>query len=227
MADRHPEVREEIVAIERTLEVMLNDLALTPPTYVRDRIEARIADPKVPAARVAEKTKKIHYWQYGVAATFTLKLIFMAVAAYFWMNWQRTESRLSSLQERYTRLEQNTQQMNQALVAVSDPAFQPLVLRRPASDARVLTYWNSETQMVYVNTASLPPNERDEQYQLWGRVGEAIVSLGTFEAADGDRGPLLKEFQGKAGLSALMISREPQGGSATPSPGQVYQGNIP
>lgn len=230
MAERHPEVREEIVLIEDTLQCVAEDLAKAPPPQLLDRIHAEISEKESPPEEtkvsevLAKKTKKVHYWQYGVAATFTLKLVFMAIAANFWMKWQNTEEKLGAMQEQYSRLEQGAQQATQALIAISDPAFETFVLRgqAPEADARVLVYWNEETLELFVNAAQLPPNPKNEQYQVWGTVAGETVSLGVFDVEATSSLPQIMSFEGVKGLSDVFISREPKGRSTSPSQDQVY-----
>ena len=235
MAERHPEVRREIDSIEDTLQRVAEEFAKTPPPQLFDRIQARISaeesasEPEATPPKeevIAKKTKKIHYWQYGVAATFTLKLAFMAVAANFWLKWQNTENQLSTMQERYGQLQQESQQTTQALLAISDPAFQTLVLQgtEAGQEVRVLAYWNEATQELYVNPNQLPPTKAGEQYQLWGQVGGDTISLGTFNVASGTSLPQILSFQGKKGLWGLSVSVIPEGEDerVPPSPDQIY-----
>lgn len=233
MAARHPAVREEIALVEDTLQGVAESLAQPPPHHLLARIEAQIyqepstpdgdeeqaADP--PEEQLAHKTKKIHYWQYGVAATFTLKVAFMAVAAYFWLNWQQTENRLNRVQKQYGELEQQAQQVTQTLMAINDPAVQTVVLRDSASDTRVLAYWNRATDQLYVDASSLPPNDRDERYQVWGTQEGEAISLGTFEVDARTSLPQVKTFEGQAGLSELLISIAPEGEDAVPTSDQI------
>lgn len=228
MAERYPEIREELVLIEDTLQCVAEDLAKAPPPTLRNRILTSISQEQEetrPKDVVAKKNKKIYYWQYGVAATFTLKLVFIAIAANFWMKWQNTEDKLDVIQEQYGSLEQRAQQATQALLAISDPAFETFVLRGQAAeaDARVLVYWNEETLELLVNAAQLPPNP-NEQYQLWGTVAGEIVSLGGFEVEPRTSLPQIISFKGVDGLSNIFISVEPKGGSDSPSQDQIYSG---
>ena len=237
MADQYPEIREEIAQIEDTLLDMAESLARTPPPGVWDKIMERVdtaatappaRSPELPAATQQElkkKTKKIHYWQYGVAATFTLKLLFMAVAARFWYNWQSTENQLNGLRQQYQELQQQSQQATQALLAINDPAFFPVVLEGQDSLAgnRVLAYRNEETQDVYVNISQLPATRGGEVYQLWGRVGEQMVSLGTLDPASNPSLPQLKLLSGPENLTELMISLEPAGGSPSPTAEPLFR----
>lgn len=219
--------------IEDTLQCVAEDLTKAPPPGLRDRIldsvtpekpEASEEEAGVPEKAVARKTKLIHYWQYGVAATFTLKLVFMAIAANFWIKWQNTEQQLSAMQTQYNRLEQSSQQATQALTALSDPAFQTLVLRGQGAEAdtRVLAYWNEETQELLVNTAPLSPSSENQQYQVWASVDGKPISIGVFGVDASSTLPQIRSFEGVAGLAGVSISLEPAGGSTSPGQTPLY-----
>ena len=238
MATRYPAIREEIAMIEDTLFTMAEGLAITPPRRVLHDIMNRVgADqeatttataPAPVQQQVEQKTKKIQYWQYGVAATFTLKLVFMAVAAHFWLNWQSTEKQLTTIRQQYQDLQQQSQQATQALLAINDPAFSPVVLEGQASavGSRVLAYRNEETQEVYVNLSQLPATNEEEVYQLWGMIGEKPVSLGTLEAASDASLPQLKLLSAPEDVAELLISREPTGGSVSPTTDPLFRQRI-
>ena len=230
MAERHPEVRQEIALIEDTLQRVAEEVAMIPPPGLLDRIQSQVtemetettddAEASLPVKEtIAKKTKKIHYWQYGVAATFTLKVAFMAVAAHFWMNWQNTESKLDNMQARYNQLAQDSRQLSQTLMTISDPAVRTIVLQGQTTDAnsRVLTYWNQQTEELLVNTASLPPNEPDQQYQLWAIADNNPTSLGVFNVSADASLPQIVSFSELTAFSTISVSVEPKGGSRSPS----------
>ena len=230
MAARYPNVRHEISLIEDTLQSLAESLAIKPPPGVLDKIKNNITapteEPPGPAISSAEKkARKLPYWQYGVAATFTLKLIVMALAAGYWINWKNTEQKLDDLQERYDRLEQSAQQATQALLDINNPAFQTVVLQNQASSgSQALAYWNPETYQIYLDLSQLPPNEADQQYLLGGIADGDTVRLGTFNVPVNASLPQIKPFKGVARLSDLLISREPEGGSPSPP---LYQATLP
>ena len=233
MAARYPEVRHEISLIEDALWGLAENLAIEPPSGVFDKIiENTVVPAEEPPVTETSATKKkarrLPYWRYGVAATFTLKLIVMALAAGYWINWKNTESQLEDLQERYDRLEQNAQQVTYALLAINDPAFQTVVLQNQASPGdRVLAYWNPETYQIYLDPSQLSPSKARQQYQLWGTVDGDTVSLGAFSVATNTTLPQIKSFEGVAWLSGLLISTEPEGGSTSLSSEPLYQATLP
>lgn len=229
MAELYPEVRLEISRIEDTLQGMAENLAIQPPADVLEKIKANISAEKDPGFKdpLEKKDKKIHYLQYGIAASFTLKLVAMAIAAYFWVNWQHTQDQLARLQNQYDNLQQEAQQITKVLTAVSDPDFQTVVLKGSDTDSRALVYWNEKTREVYVHPYQLPENQQDQQYQLWGIVHDKPVSLGVFDLSDRSSLPQVIPMQGVEELSEFAITLEPKGGSSSPSlQSQYYEGKV-
>ena len=225
VAARFPAVRQEIALIEDTLQGIAEHLAIEPPPHLLPRIQGMLTTaPPPPAAADAEKpiVKKLHRWQYGVAATFTLKVLVMVVAAVFWSNWQSTQGRLDRLQERYDRLEQQAQQTTQALLAITDPAFQVVVLRSD-TEAALPAYWNAQTRQLYVNLSQLPPPAPGQPYQLWGVAQDDTVSLGEIKKSVDNVLPPIQLFQAPAGLSALLLDAAPERPSALAPTNPRYQ----
>lgn len=227
-AERYPEVRKEIDLIEESVEQLALSAALQPPVGVLDKIHERIATEETNKKEKTEekkepKSKKINTLRYGVAATFTLKLVAMAIAAHFWINWKSSESQVERLQNRYHKLEQQTQQLNQALMVVSDPDFQAYVLQSQngSSSARPIVYWNEKTDQLYLNTGQLAATDSDHQYQLWAIVNEQAKSLGTFDVST-SAFPQIIPLQGQPNISSFVLSLEEEGGSPKPSNEAVH-----
>lgn len=217
-AQRYPEVQREIFQIEESVEHLARSVAIKPPRHVLDQIQEKIADQETEAPP-AKKSKKISTLRYGVAATFTLKLIAMAIAAHFWVNWQSSENELEQLQNRYTQLEQNTQQLSQAFAIVSNPDFQSFVLKsgEAAGEAQPIVYWNENTAQLYLNTAQLPASDAAHQYQLWAMVEGSAQSLGVFDVSTSSF-PQMIALQAVENANAFLLTLEEEGGSDQPSP---------
>ncbi len=225
VAARSPAVRQEITLIEETLLGIAEHLAIEPPPHLLPRIqEALGVAPPPPAPKDTEKpvVKKLHRWQYGVAATFTLKVVVMVIAAVFWSNWQSTQRSLDHLQERYDRLERRAQQTAQALLAITDPAFETIVLKSE-TEATLLAYWNTQTQQLYVNLSQLSTPAEDQRYRLWGVSLGDTVSLGEINEATDDGLPPLQLFQTPAELSALILDLAPEDSRASAPANPRYQ----
>ncbi len=221
MAARYEEVRYEIARIQYTLQDMAEELAINPPPQVLDKIKEKISRQEATAKSSSPK-KKVHYLQYGIAATFTLKLVVMAMAFHFWTQWKTTENRLTQMQHRYENLAKEARQTTQALVAVSDPAFQTIALSEPgtAAGSQVLVYWNEKTQEIYINPSQLPANPSGRQYQLWGMVDGKPVSLGVFDVKGNL--PQMIPMEGVAGITGFAVTLEPTGGSGSPDKQKGY-----
>ncbi|WPP51582.1 anti-sigma factor [Catalinimonas niigatensis] len=226
-AQNHSEVRSEITAIEESFEYMARSFSVKPPAHVLDKIQHKLSEKDEVEEVQTKKNKKINFLRYGVAATFTLKLMFMAVAAHFWVNWQHSESRLEQMQERYDRLEQETRQLSQAFAVVNDPAYQTIALesKQPNAKARPMLYWNNTLGQLYINPNQLPANEEGTQYQLWAMVKDLPVSLGVFDVSS-DSFPQMIAMDGVENSTSFIITLEAEGGSEQPDAEDLrYQGD--
>lgn len=225
-AEKYPEVRSEILAIEESLELIARSLAVKPPVHVLEKIQNKLSEKDNADENQARKNKKINFLRYGVAATFTLKLMFMAVAAHFWVNWQQSENRLEQMQERYNQLQQETRQLSQAFAVVNDPAYQSIALesKQPNAKARPMLYWNNTSGQIYLSPNQLPPNEEGTQYQLWAKVKGVPLSLGLFDVS-ADSFPQMLAMDGVENSDSFMITLEAEGGSEQPDANALrYQG---
>ncbi|MEK6476660.1 anti-sigma factor [Catalinimonas sp. 4WD22] len=216
-AKRYPEVQREIFQIEESVEHLARSVAIKPPRHVLDQIQEKVSAQETEAPP-AKKSKKINTLRYGVAATFTLKLVAMAIAAHFWINWQNSENRLEQLQSRYDQLEQKTQQLSQAFAIVSNPDFQSFVLKsdEAALEAQPIVYWNENTGELYLNTAQLPASDAAHQYQLWAIAEGNAQSLGVFDVSPGSF-PQMIAMPAVENVNSFLLTLEKEGGSSQPS----------
>ncbi len=224
MAAQYPEVQKEIQLIQETLESMAFELSRKPSPRVLEKVMDKI-DRKQQAnskLELPQKKKKITYLQYGIAATFTLKLVAMAIAASFFVRWKATEQELGQLRKQYYTLEQKANQATRILLAVSDPEVQTIVLTRQDNpEQRTLLYWNPVTKKIYINTENLPRNDKRHQYQIWGMTQGNPESLGVFDVT-ADQLLQLLVMEGNEKLMGFAITLEPTGGSTKPTLTRLY-----
>ncbi len=243
MAERYPEVRQEILGIEAALEVMATQNGVAPRAGLREEIiqtitasgNARGETASTQAARSKGKAKTISLLRYGIAASLAAALIATVFAFYFRGQWKDTEQRLSSvltqnqqIANQYKAVQQEAQQLSQENAIITNPDFRavamPGVEASPGSLAYV--YWNQGSDQVYLKVNTLPANSTDKQYQLWAIVDGKPVSAGVFDV-DGNAPQRLVQMQDIENASAFAVTLEPQGGSASPTlEAMVVQGAV-
>jgi anti-sigma-K factor RskA len=102
--------------------------------------------------------------------------------------------------------------------AVSDPLQVAVEQLREDRDVRIASLVTAESPVAvealidlkghgYLLAGDLPRLGRDQTYQLWGVIGDQVISLGVLGPT-----PSLETFTARADLRALAITIEPAGG---------------
>jgi hypothetical protein len=102
--------------------------------------------------------------------------------------------------------------------AISDPLQVAVEQLREDRDVRIASLVNAQSPVTvealidlkghgYLLAGDLPRLGRDQTYQLWGVIGEQVISLGVLGPT-----PSLETFTARADLRALAITIEPAGG---------------
>jgi anti-sigma-K factor RskA len=105
--------------------------------------------------------------------------------------------------------------------ALSDPSSRVAVLAATDSDrtAKAVVDANGHG---FVNASQLPPLDSSQAYQLWGVIGDQVISLGVFGAVPG-----VQPFSVDGPVSALAITIEPAGGVVSNgNPEGAYSGAL-
>ncbi|MGB3183424.1 MAG: anti-sigma factor [Cyclobacteriaceae bacterium] len=241
MADRHPEVRDEIHSVSLTFEELARKSAVAPPAGMRDRIlAAATADntdnesstpvvPVTPREDGSTHIKRRHTpmpWKYGLAASVALLLLTSVLAFNYRSLWQDAEERLESyivenqqVRQDYQVLRSNYQSLKELQNIYADPSFDRIPLNGtdafPSSFATV--YWKASSREVYLAPAGLPEPTDGKQYQLWAIVDGEPKSAGMINDLKG-----LNVMQEISNASAFAITLEPEGGSKAPTMEAMY-----
>lgn len=87
--------------------------------------------------------------------------------------------------------------------------------------SNLMVAWNPEKNQLWINkkASTLPPNDREHQYQLWAIVKLKPVSLGVFDINKKDS--ILQRMTSVDGASAFAVTLEPRGGSEKPTMKQM------
>ncbi len=240
MAAQYPEVSNELLAIEATLqELSLAGAKPVPPArrnLLMQEINKDIAPPAASAdnenpplgrLRPIEVNQEPKKYSWLLAASIALAMLSSIAAAVFYTEWQEAEGRIVNLQaetDRYAnqidKLETTSNQLGEQLAVATSPSFKIIQLQgqAPAPKAQAQVYWNAGTSEVFVTPGSLPNPPADKQYQLWALVDGNPVDMGVFEMeADG-----LQKMNATAQADAFAVTLEPKGGSPTPTLEQMY-----
>ena len=225
MVKQHPEIKKEIVAIERAI---LNLSSSFSPFISNSQFEKIKAQLEIKHSKVI--TMKPNRSQYiGWAASVAL-LIGLSYQ-YFELDKSKNqvvtvEQEKSKLEEAVVTLELQNKTTKEVLTIVRDENNKviPLGGQAVAPTAKAKIYWNQKTDAVYVDASGLPEPPEGKVYQIWSLkllptlTPTSIGLLADFNAND------TKVFavDKTSGAEAFGITLEPAGGSASPTMEQLY-----
>ncbi|HRZ31673.1 MAG TPA: anti-sigma factor [Flavobacterium sp.] len=229
MAQQHSEIREEIVAIEKTVILLSGSVAPHLSGQHYEAIKQQIFENKPNVVEIKKEPKKSNISQYlGWAAAILLLL----GGAYLYQQLDINKKDVLSLKsdkkkmkEEYTLLVSKNKVNEDMLSLVRDTKNTIIALggQEVSPEAYAKVYWNQETHTVYVDAAGLPEPPEGMVYQVWALKLNPLTPLSI---------GLLDNFKGKSMLifpvdnvieaEAFGITLEPDGGSTTPTLENLY-----
>ena len=238
MAANYPDVRTEIIQIERSMELYAEEHAVEPPDNLRQRVLGSMLvnlgddrnftktvthqdDDNVATLPVAGVNS---FYKYAFAACLTLLLISVYGLVNLYNKLQESNTQLTALQSNNVRIANQVNLMDKQLGMYRDTTYKVLRLKgtpKTPSAAMILA-WNAVSKKVMVDLQSikLPKNDTKHQYQLWALVGGKPVDMGVFNATTADTAGV-KEMKSIASADAFAVTLEPTGGSVNPTLDQM------
>ena len=223
MMAQHPEVKQELEAIERTLEELAFATITPPPTKVEESFMQAIQKKEAPVVAL-DPASTSGIWKFAVAASVTVALVSVVMAFTYWKKWQGAEEQLTDLitqnaqfAENYNQVNQQLENIEDAVAILNDTRYTRVSLAGTdnAPDAQATVYWNEASSAVYLSVQTLKTLSQDQQYQLWAIIDGQPVDAGVFDPTSGKLLLAMKTIQ--SGAAAFAITIEPRGGSEVPS----------
>ncbi len=226
MAFLHPKVRQELNAIEETLQRLAMRSRLEPSPGLRSVIQAR-AISKSPTV-IPRKDFGIPRNQlYGSIAAMLL-VAFGAVLAAFFNSKDQMKTLQALYESRIAAMEKHNTELREQLMVANNLRFERTRLSSSSTQNQyALVYANQEA--LFLCTSYLPEPPAEYQYQLWSIVDDQPRSSGVIPLARKGTMDTMKRFQR---TKAYAISVEPVGGSTIPTidkivvSGNIAQGNF-
>jgi len=246
IASKHPQVKAEIAAIERSLEAYAAANAIEPPEQLRDRVLNSLLttfadDSKFPSREFLEndiddevdaphdnvvalpEAKSGSFYKYAFAAC--LVALIASIAAIYSLNERLNESygQIASLQSRNQSFANRVNLLDNEINIFHDPTFKLVKLQgTPKTPASQLTVaWNpvKKRVMIDMQAMKLAANDEAHQYQLWAMVNGKPVNLGVFDAKPDSTGMI--EMNPVANAAAFAVTLEKRGGVPSPTMSQM------
>jgi len=236
---QYPEIKQELDAIEVSLETYAQANAMEPSASVKDKIFSEITNDNqkgknnnVPVTNFTPTEIKIYriptLFKLVAAAMFIL-LIGSVVLNYSYYNkYQNANDQylsaandLQAAQEKIKENQQANLAMKTDINVMTDKNSLPVVLKgTPAvPDAQAKIFWMKNTGEVYVDPSNLPAVPDSMQYQLWAIIDGKPVDAGMISTQKGIYHIQKMKSFGRA--DAFAITLEKAGGSPTPK-GTMY-----
>lgn len=241
MLEKYPELRDELEAIELTLEGMAMATQVKPAVDLKQSILDAIEEVEEKPEEIAKQDLKSEarvvtmqpspIWKFAVAASVTIALLCGYLAMDYRSKWKNSRlaydqllANNSQMAEQYNRVNQKLDELENDLNILSNPEFMRIEMPGTdnAKEAFASVYWNQTSQELYLDIRNLKELAQNEQYQLWAIVDGKPVDAGVFDwNADG-----LVRMKNMAQSVAFAVTIEPRGGSENPTleSMQVYGG---
>lgn len=225
MAKNHPEVQEEILAIEQAVinlsQSVAPHLSVTNYEKIRKKLLA-----KNDAISINRKTSWTNYAGWAAAAVFVIGFGLQ----YFKLDESKATidklaTEKSIMQESIVDLEFEKQETEKVLAIVRDNNNIQVALggQQIAPNAYAKAYYNKETKEVYIDASGLPTPPEGKVYQVWGLKLEPLTpkSIGLLEKFTANNTKVFKVDKAED-AEAFGITLEPAGGSVSPTLEQLY-----
>ncbi len=220
-ATEHPEIREEIMRIEETLEVFVRAQAPPAPPAALDRVLERIR--QTPPPRTVDPVKDTNSGGLSVWIGLLLFALAAAAAVHYWNQAETEREQNSELSNELKLLEQDCDEIRAAntelterLAILASPATRSIILAGTpnAPDSRAIVYYNTRSNRTLFTADNLPPPPAGKQYQLWAIDADGPKSLGVLDL-DMDTETLL-DVDFIPETAAFAVSLEEAGGKDAP-----------
>lgn len=229
---QYPEIKQELDAIEISLESYAQAHAMKPPSSVKDKIFSEITSrqPKdsnnISATNFIPAPQKVYrmptYFKVAAAAIIILLIGSIALNYSYYSKYKSATNELQVAQEKIRQNEQANLAMKTDINVMSDKNSLPVVLKGTphAPDALAKIYWMKNTGEVYVDPSNLPSVPTGKQYQLWAIVDGKPVDAGMINTEKGVYH--IQKMKSFGSAQAFAITLEKTGGSPTPTMDQMY-----
>ena len=228
----YPEIKEEIEAIEMSLESYARAHSAEPSPLIKHKILSQIAQDDhrniynispVTNGKPQSDIYRLPVSLKWAAAAILIMLAGSIVLTYSYYNRYRSANReLQLARQKIDEQNQAGLAMKNDMNVMADKNSLPVVLKGTphAPDALAKIYWMKTNGDVYVDPSNLPDVPSGKQYQLWAIVDGKPVDGGMISTEKGIYH--IQKMKSFGHAEAFAITLEKAGGSPTPTMDQMY-----
>jgi len=241
MAERYPEIKTELHAIEEAINAYALKHAVEPPTHLKDKILGKISSlPKgstngkedhrefrLEASPYIQPTNRVNI--LAIAATLIL-LVSLGVNFYLYTQMKSDESQIVVMNNKVQSISKTLldsalvyQSMRNEHYVLTDPMFKMVELKglKAAPESKALACWCPDSKELYFSPEKLPAAPKGMQYQLWAIIDGKPVDAGMIKMDSG-----VQKMKPIANATAFAVTLEKEGGSDTPHGDMYVMGSI-
>lgn len=241
MANRYPEVAEEIRSIEKSLELYAASNAIVPSTSIKNELITSLFKGTEKTSNVIplnHATKGIvvpAFWKYAAAASILLLIASTILNLNFYNKSQVANNELglikderAALKNQLVTLEGQNGEMKNDMNVIQSKYSEPIALHglEAAPDAVAKIFWMKNTGEVYIDPSNLPDAPEGMQYQLWGIVDGQPVDGGLIISTKKDDKYRIQKMKAFGKVEAFAVTLETKGGNTTPKGKMFVLGKI-
>ena len=232
-AQRYPEVRAELVAVERAIEAFVLAHAVAPPPGVKDAFlntvsaetEKRLTTRAEHLAQQLPRRSRVPYILLTVLTVLTLAAL--GAAGFFYWQWQESFTNAPAAGEETDETAQtlalvqdSLRTLRHDLGAILHRNTKTIPVRgsKLAPQAGAVVYWNPSTKDVYLSIRELAPPAAGGDYQLWAVRDGKYVNAGIIDT----KITAIQKMLPVERAQTFTVTLEPKGGSETPSKDKIY-----
>lgn len=232
MVEQYPEVRAELMEIEKAFEDYARAHAKEAPAHLLDSILQSVD--AAPEVQREAKTIKMNtgpaarqnWLRYLAYAASILLFLSIGLNIYYFNSYHNASRQLSELENQnsyfanqYDVIRADYNKMESQMSVFRNPAYVAITMKGQAISpaATSMVYWDKSAGSVYVLATNLPAPAAGKQYQLWALKDGKPIDAGVFDMK-GD----LQQMKAITDADAFAVTLEPAGGSVSPTLDQLY-----
>ncbi|KDN55568.1 anti-sigma factor [Flavobacterium seoulense] len=226
MAKKHPEINEEIIAIEKSVVSLSSSFApfQSAENYAKIKEKLGFNETEVIELEPKKNWAAIIGWAAAILLLFGI--------GFQYTQLEESNNQVANVTTEKTKIEKERKQLelskkaietNLAVIKDENNTVVALGGQTVAPESSAKIYWNKATQKVYVDAAGLPKPPKGMVYQVWALKLNPLTptSIGLLDNFDKNDQRFFAVNNAEE-AQAFGITLEPAGGSLTPTMEQLY-----
>lgn len=213
----HPELKHDILDIEKALKVYAHSQAVIPPAFIKTNLLNAIGNSSVitnSSHKALPKNKS--FFNLG-----HILLTLLSLALFAWMSQlnKQHKNQVTGLENQLATCDSLTQSQSEKIklldqINAPNNSIIPIDPTEKYPETKLFFHLNNDTKQNLIQIKNLPALASNQSFQLWSLKGDnPPIPLDVFQ---GDKNALLK-VKFVDGTNAYAITIEPKGGSQSPT----------